>query len=73
MTTITIPITSELDSFIKEQVRLGKAANKADLVRRAIIKFKEDEFISTIILAKQEVRDGKALTGDLDELAKGFA
>ncbi|MDO8575389.1 MAG: hypothetical protein Q7R78_01670 [bacterium] len=72
MTTISIPLNSELNSYIDEQVRLGNASSKAELIRRAIIKFKEDEFINTILKAKQEIRDGKALKGDLDKLAKGF-
>lgn len=72
MTTISIPITSELNEFIDEQVRLGKASSKAELIRRAITKFKEEEFIKDILEAQQEIKDGKGLTGDLDELAKGF-
>jgi Arc/MetJ-type ribon-helix-helix transcriptional regulator len=72
MTTISIPLTRELNNFIDEQVRLGNASSKAELIRRAIIKFKEDEFISSILKAKKEIKDGKALKGDLDELAKGF-
>ena len=72
MTTISIPLNNELNDFIDEQVRLGNVSSKAELIRRAIIKFKEDEFISSILKAKQEIKDGKALKGDLDELAKGF-
>ncbi len=72
MPTISIPITNDLNEFIEEQVELGKAASKAELIRRAIIKFKEDEFIATVLKAEQEIKDGKALVGDLDELAKGF-
>jgi len=72
MSTLTIPISSELDSFIEHFVRLGKASSKADLVRRAIIQFKEDEFIKTIQQAKREIKEGKALTGDLDTLVAGF-
>jgi Arc/MetJ-type ribon-helix-helix transcriptional regulator len=72
MTTISIPITNELNSFIDEQVRLGNASSKAELIRRAIIKFKEDQFISSVLQAKQEIREGKALSGDLDRLAEGF-
>ena len=72
MTTITIPLNNELNSYIDEQVKLGNASSKAELVRRAIIKYKEDEFIHSIREAQQEVKDGKALQGDLDELAKGF-
>ena len=72
MTTISIPITTELNEYINEQVRIGKAASKAELIRRAIIRYKEDDFIATIQRASQEVKDGKALTGDLDMLAEGF-
>ncbi len=72
MTTISIPLNNELNNYIDEQVRHGNASSKAELIRRAIIKFKEDEFINSILKAKQEIKDGKALRGDLDELAKGF-
>ena len=72
MATTSIPINNELDTYIEEQVRLGKASSKAELIRRAIIKFKDDDFINSILIAKQEIKDGKALTGDLDTLAKGF-
>lgn len=72
MTTITIPITTELNDFIENQVKLGEASSKADLVRRAIQKMKEDVFVQQILISKKEAKDGKLLKGDLDELAKGF-
>jgi Arc/MetJ-type ribon-helix-helix transcriptional regulator len=72
MTTITIPLNDNLNDFIDEQVRLGNASSKADLVRRAIQNFKEDEFVKKVLAAKQEIKEGKALKGDLDKLAKGF-
>ena len=72
MTTVSIPLNSKLNDYVDEQVRLGTASSKAELIRRAIIKFKEDEFVSSILEAKQEIKDGKALTGNLDLLAKGF-
>ncbi len=72
MSTITVPLSKNLEDFITEQVKLGNAANKADLVRRALQRMKEDEFISTILKAKSEIKEGKALSGDLDKLAKGF-
>ena len=72
MTTISIPLNNELNDYIEEQVKLGNASSKAELIRRAIIKFKEEEFVQTILKAQQEIKDGKVLTGDLDELAKGF-
>ena len=72
MTTVSIPLSTKLNDYVNEQVRLGKASSKAELIRRALTKYKEDEFVKTIRQAQQEVRDGKALSGDLDELAKGF-
>jgi Arc/MetJ-type ribon-helix-helix transcriptional regulator len=72
MTTITIPINETLNDFIEEQVRTGNASSKADLVRRAIQRLKEDEFVRTVLNARKEIREGKALSGDLDELSKGF-
>lgn len=72
MTTISIPLNNNLNNYIDTQVRLGNASSKAELIRRAIIKFKEDEFINSILKAKQEIKEGKALKGDLDKLAHGF-
>ena len=72
MTTITVPLNSELNNFINEQVKLGRISSKAELVRQAIIKFKENQFINEILQAKQEAREGKLFKGDLDKLAKGF-
>ncbi len=72
MTTITIPITAELNNFINNQVKLGEASSKADLVRRAIQNMKEDVFIRQILEAKAEAKAGKLLKGDLDQLSKGF-
>ena len=72
MTTITVPMTPALNSFIDEQLKLGKARSKAELVRRALQRLKEDEFIQTALTAQREIDEGKALRGDLDVLAAGF-
>ena len=63
MTTITIPITSDLNDFINSQVKIGGASSKADFVRRAIQKMKEDIFVQQILQAKQEAKEGKLLKG----------
>lgn len=72
MTTITVPLNTELNEFINEQVKLGKVPNKAELVRAAILKYKEDALIMELLKAKQEAKEGKLFTGDLDVLAKRF-
>jgi Arc/MetJ-type ribon-helix-helix transcriptional regulator len=73
MTTISVPIPSFLEEFIKNMVGSGYAANKADVVRKALIRLKEEEAINSILRAQQEGREGKNLEGDLDELAKIYS
>lgn len=73
MTTISVPIPSFLEDFIKSMIGSGYAANKADVVRKALIKLKEEEAINSILRAEREGREGKNLEGDLDELAKIYS
>ena len=70
MSTLSVPLTSDLERFIDGMVREGKAANKADVVRRALRRMSEDEAVNAVLEAEQEVREGKVLYGDLRELAK---
>lgn len=72
MTTISVPIPAVLEEFIIDMVASGQAANKADVVRKALIKYREDEAVNAVLRAEQEVREGRILTGDLDELAKKY-
>jgi Arc/MetJ-type ribon-helix-helix transcriptional regulator len=48
----------------------GYASNKADVVRRALIRLQEEEAVNSLMRAEQEAKDGKLLRGDLDELVK---
>ena len=66
MTTLSIPISGELEKFIEQMVKSGKGANKADVVRRAIREYKENEVLKTILQAESE----PTLRGDLRELMK---
>ncbi|MFA5997210.1 MAG: hypothetical protein WC791_01830 [Candidatus Paceibacterota bacterium] len=70
MSTISVPLPPELEKFINNQIKSGNAANKADVVRRALVRFAEDEAVRDVLEASQEVKDGKVLRGDLRELAK---
>jgi Arc/MetJ-type ribon-helix-helix transcriptional regulator len=71
MSTITIPLTPELELFIEEQLR-GNFRSKAELVRQALTLYREEVELQEIMLARQEIKDGKTLTGDLRELVKKF-
>ena len=70
MSTLSVPLTPKLEEFINNQVKSGRAANKADVVRRALIAFSEEEAVQEVLLARKEISDGKGLTGDLRELMK---
>jgi len=72
MSTLSVPLTPKLEEFINDQVRSGRAANKADVVRRALVAFTEEEALQEILLAQKEISDGKGLTGDIRELMKRF-
>lgn len=69
MSTLSVPLSPELEKFINNQVKSGRASNKADVVRRALIRFSEDEAVEMILRAQKEIADGKGLRGDLRKLA----
>jgi len=70
MSTLSVPLTPQLEEFINKMVGEGYAENKAQVVRRAIAKLAEDEAVATVLNAEREIREGKVLYGDLDKLAK---
>ncbi len=73
MTTISIPITTEQEKFIRSYIKDGKADNKAQVVRRALTQLAEEEAIRSVLMAEIEIKDGKGLRGDLRKLARKHA
>ena len=69
MSTITVPLTPELDNFIKERTKDG-FSSKAELVRQALNYYKEELAVRDIMQARREVKEGKILRGDLKDLWK---
>ena len=70
MTTLSVPVSAKLEEFIDQMVERGRAANKADVVRKALDLLAEVEAIASVLKAEQEIREGKILRGDLRELMK---
>ena len=66
MSTLSVPLPPHLEEFIKRQVKEGKAANKAAVVRRAITRLSEEEAVNTVLRAEQE----PTVRGDLRHLMK---
>ncbi|MDO8575124.1 MAG: hypothetical protein Q7R78_00275 [bacterium] len=72
MTTISVPLPPNMVEYIENEVRVGNYANKAQLIRKALDKFREDEAVEAVLRSEQEAKEGKVFYGDLDELAKKF-
>lgn len=70
MTTISVPISADLENFINDMIGQGLAENKAQVIRKAIVRLAEDEAVSAVLRAEQEISEGKGLRGDLRKLAK---
>ncbi len=68
MTTLSIPVSGELQKFIERMVKEGKGANKADVVRRALNAYSENEAVEAVLRAQAEPN----LKGDLRTLMKKF-
>ena len=66
MTTLSIPVSGELAEFINRMIREGKGANKADVVRRALREYRENEAVEAVLQAQRE----PTLRGNLRELMK---
>ncbi len=49
MTTLSVPISGDLEKFIERMIQDGKGANKADVVRRAIRQMSEDEAVESVL------------------------
>ena len=70
MSILSVPLTPKLEDMINKMIEDGVASNKAELARMAIEKLAEERAIADVLEAQRELKEGKLLTGDLDELAK---
>ncbi len=66
MSTLSVPLNSKLEEFVNSQVKSGRATNKADVVRRALTAFAEEEAVEAVLRAERE----PVLKGDIRELMK---
>ena len=66
MSTISVPLTPDLEKFIDQMIKNGDAANKADVVRKALRRMSEEEAVNRILAAQKEPN----LKGDLRDLMK---
>lgn len=70
MTTISVPIPASMEESLNNLIKSGYGSNKADVVRKAILRASEEEAVAVVLRAQKETGEGKGLTGDLRELMK---
>jgi Arc/MetJ-type ribon-helix-helix transcriptional regulator len=69
MSTLSIPMTTGLEEVVNRLVKEGHGANKADVVRKAIKKFAEDQAVEAVLRAERET----PLRGDIRDLMRKLA
>lgn len=72
MTTITVPITKELESFIDEELASGASESKAHLIRFALRRLREERALARLEEAEADIKVGRVYKGDLKKLVKQF-
>ena len=72
MTTISVPLPPNMVEYIENEVRLGNFENKAQLIRKALEKFRENEAVESILRSERDVKEGRVFYGDLKEISKKF-
>jgi Arc/MetJ-type ribon-helix-helix transcriptional regulator len=70
MSVITIPVSDVQKGIIEDMVKSGRAASKAHAVRMAIDLLAREEALEGIRQGRRDIKEGKMLKGDLEELAK---
>ena len=66
MSTLSVPVSPKLEELVEMLVKKGYGANKADVVRKAVVLLAEEEAVQAVLRAEQE----PTLKGDLRKLAK---
>ena len=70
MSTISVPLSGAQEEKLQDLIKNGYGSNKAEVIRRAILRVAEEEAIGAILRAEQEVKEGKAIKGDLKKILK---
>ena len=72
MSTISVPLNPKQEIDLNNLVKSGFAENKAQVMRKALLRIAEEEAIQDVLRAEQEINLGKGLKGDLKTLMKKF-
>jgi predicted transcriptional regulator len=67
MATISVPLSVELQEQLDSLVR-DMGSNRADVMRRALEWFAEEEAVTAVRQGEREIAEGKILRGDMRTL-----
>lgn len=67
MTIISVPLNGDQERLLNTLVATGSGANRADVMRRALEYFAEDEAVRAVLESQQEAREEKIVRGPIDE------
>jgi len=70
MATISVLFPQDLQDFIEEQIKLGNAETKAEVVRRAVRHLKEDEEFERLEKSHAQYKRGEVYERNLETLGK---
>ncbi len=68
MATISVPLSAELEHRLDTLVSDGAGSNRADVMRRALERFAEEEATNAILASEREIAAGKVLRGNFRDL-----
>ncbi|MEK7609748.1 MAG: ribbon-helix-helix domain-containing protein [Patescibacteria group bacterium] len=70
MTTISVPMPKDLLEFVDSIIFSGEAENRAQAIRKAVRKMRENVEINEIFEASRQIKKGLVYTGNLKEIMK---
>ena len=71
MATISVPLSAEQEQQLDTLVAEGAGSNRADVMRRALVRLAEEEAVHAILKAEHEVSQGKILRGSARDILLG--
>jgi Arc/MetJ-type ribon-helix-helix transcriptional regulator len=70
MSTLSVPLTPELEDFINTMITEKKADSKAEIVRRALYQYQEELLLQEILQGENEIKNNEIFSGDLQSLVE---
>ncbi len=70
MTTISVPMPKDLLEFVDSFITSGEAENRAQAIRKAVRKMREQVEINDIFEASRQIQQGLSYTSELKAILK---